>query len=45
MDKFEEKETAIKRTFAKSTWYDWCNYLVNYISETMKTYLLKRGTT
>ena len=38
MDKFEQKkkELAKKRTFTKKTWYDWFNWLINYIPEPIK---------
>ena len=36
MDKFKEKELTKKRTFAKNTWFDWYDWLVNCIPEPMK---------
>ena len=33
MGKFEKKELTKKRTFTKNTWYDWHNWLMNYIPE------------
>ena len=36
MDKFEEKELIKKRTFTKNTWFDWCDWLINYIPEPIK---------
>ena len=36
MDKFEEKEITKMKTFRKNTWYDWYDWLVNYIFEPMK---------
>ena len=31
MDKFEKKELTKKKTFTENTWYDWCDWLINYI--------------
>ena len=41
MDKFEKKKKELtkKRTCTKNTWYDWYNWLINYIPEPIK----KRG--
>ena len=36
MVKFEEKETMGKRTFAKNSWYDSYNWLINYIPESIR---------
>ena len=36
MDKFDKKELTKKRAFAKKTWYDWYDWLINYIPEPMK---------
>ena len=37
MDKFEEKKELPKiRTFTKSTWYDWHDWLINNIPELKK---------
>ena len=36
IDKFEEKELTKKRMFAKNTWYDWYNWLLNYIPKLIK---------
>ena len=33
MDKFEKKELTKKKTFIKSIWYDWHDWLINYIPE------------
>ena len=33
MDKLKKKELTKKRTFAKNTWYNWHNWLINYIPE------------
>ena len=33
MDKSGEKERMKKRPFAKNTWFDWYNLLINYIPE------------
>ena len=33
MDKFKKKGLTKKRTFAKNTWYNWHNWLINYIPE------------
>ena len=35
MDKFEKKEIKY-RTFTKNTWYDWCDWLINYIPQSIK---------
>ena len=37
MDKFGEKQLTKKITFAKKTWYDWYDWLINYIPEPMIT--------
>ena len=37
MDKFEKKELTTKRTFTKNTWYNWYDWLINYILEPKKT--------
>ena len=31
MDKFEKKELTKKRTFTKNTWWDWYDWLINYV--------------
>ena len=37
MDKFEKKkELTKKKTFTKRTWYDWCDWLINYSPEPIK---------
>ena len=36
IDKFEEKELTKKRMLAKNTWYDWYNWLLNYIPKLIK---------
>ena len=36
MDKLEKKELTKKRTFPKNTWYDWYDWLINYIPEPIK---------
>ena len=36
MYKLEEKEIMKKRTITKNTWYDWYNYLMNYILRPIK---------
>ena len=38
MDKFGEKKKELtkKRTFTKNTWYDWHDWLINYIPEPIK---------
>ena len=36
MDKFEKKELTKKRPFTKNIWYDWDDWLINYISESIK---------
>ena len=36
MDKFQKKELTKKRTFTKKTWYNWYDWLINYISEPIK---------
>ena len=36
MDKFEEKELAKNRMFAKNTWSEWYDLLINYIPEPVK---------
>ena len=37
MDKFEKKKQLTKkRTFTKNTWYDWCDWIINYIPEPIK---------
>ena len=33
MDKFEEKEITKKNSFAKNTWYDCYNSLINFFHE------------
>ena len=33
MDKFEKKELTKKRTFTKNTWWDWYDWLINYVPE------------
>ena len=33
MDKFEKKKLTKKKTFIKSIWYDWHDWLINYIPE------------
>ena len=33
----KKKELVKKRTFTKNTWYDWYNWLINYIPEPIKT--------
>ena len=33
---FEEKEIMGKRTFAKTSWYDSFNWLINYIPESIR---------
>ena len=33
MDKFEKKELTKKRTFTKNTWWDWYDWLINYVAE------------
>ena len=36
MDKIEEKGMTKKRQFAKTTWYDWYNWLINHIPQVHK---------
>ena len=36
MEKFEEKERTKERTFAKKTWYNRYNWLINYIPDPIK---------
>ena len=36
MNKFEKEELSKKRTFTKNTWYDWSDWLINYIPEPIK---------
>ena len=37
MDKFGKKELTMKRTFTKNTWFDWYDWLINYIPESIRT--------
>ena len=36
MDKFFKKELTKKKTFTKIPWYEWYNWLINYIPEPIK---------
>ena len=36
MDKFGKTKLTKKRTFTKNTWYDWNDWLINYIPEPIK---------
>ena len=36
MDELEKKELTKKRTFPRNTWYDWYDWLINYIPEPIK---------
>ena len=36
MDKSEKKELTKKRTLRKNAWYDWHDWLINYIPEPIK---------
>ena len=36
MDKIEEKGMTKKRPFAKVTWYDWYNWLINLSLKSIK---------
>ena len=36
MHKFEAKEITKKKIFAKNTWQEWYNLLINYIPEFIK---------
>ena len=38
MDKHEENEMKKKRRFAKNTWYNWHDWLINDTAEPMKKY-------
>ena len=40
MDKHEENEMKKKRRFAKNTWYNWHDWLINDTAEPMKKYLV-----
>ena len=33
MGKFQNKKLTTKRTFAKNTWYDWYEWLINSLRE------------
>ena len=36
MNRFERKEPTKKRTFTNNTWYNWYDWLINYIPEPIK---------
>ena len=36
IDKFEKKELTKKILFTKNTWYNWYDWLINYIPEPIK---------
>ena len=36
MDKFGKKELTERKTFTENTWYDWHDWLINYIPEPIK---------
>ena len=36
MDKFKEKEMMKKKTFEKNCWYNWYDWLINYILKPIK---------
>ena len=36
MNEFEKKELTKKRAFTKNTWYNLCDWLINYIPEPIK---------
>ena len=38
MEKFEKEELTKKRTFAKIMWYDWYDWLINYLLEPIKKF-------
>ena len=38
MEKFEKEEITKKRTFAKIMWYDWYDWLINYLLKPMKKF-------
>ena len=41
MDNFKKKKELTKKgTFTKSTWYNWYDWLINYIPEPIKKLLV-----
>ena len=37
MDKLEKKALTKKRVSTKNTWYEWYDWLINYIPESIET--------
>ena len=37
IDKLEERKITKKKKFSKNAWYNWYDWLVNYIPEPIKT--------
>ena len=36
MDKFEEKDFKKERKIVKNDWFDWCNWLTNYMPKPIR---------